>query len=1294
MTPLVVIAVVGLVVAILIDRAIVPRLRQRVIEGGEGAVDRVGRLGAVGFARLAWLALVPAAAGAAAALAWLDGAGADLDQARAAHAALLGQLDRLPWPWCAALAAALVVVPAGLVFFHARGRATRSRAEAVRQARQALEEQQAAGLLESLPPSDAMNAAMARVMECDEALRRAEDPAPGRAGRDRDIARIRRWIAEALEEHRRLDLERRLDGPLVASAALTPRPRGGLAHLQRLVVGPGLYDATGGIVRAVAGLAALACIPAALVLLMHLSAPPIRRQLASLDARIEDRRDREVLSESLASARRQWEDLSAPAGGPARLTDEDRAVIARLARGYEAAVASSDLAPAGPAAEGDAADDASGLERLVVRDSILRIAASRGPSPRVRRPTLGELADLDEGQRDSLARVEQVLAADGPRSQLGRDFEAALLAALTDRPQLWPAIRDNARAWLDEAPLTGVAAAETVDRFDAAVRSAGLSSAADVFADVEASRRYRTLSALAVPGSVGPWESARESSAAERYTVRYGRLVDLIATVAPQSASDPAAAAGILQVIADRPPALDLPSECETAAEHTRAAVDELAKLRLVRGSDGESSAESFVQDQGLTLARAWRQADGLVQYEDFFPAQLRAETESARGELHARLTALTQADGVATSADFSRANLRRSRDFESLRGFSRIGGVLIGRTDAADAGADIRHLDWEFETEGIRLVAVDAAGRRHESRRLPCDLVELALAYAADGRPTTVTMVTTTSVPDLRILVHPALVDTAVGADAIELDRLVDVHTGGTEWRSDAEASVQRQVWLYRFAWAQRVLALEPLWTLLGDSADDFRTRARELDATIRGEADQFVGLLADAALFADPERCLLAAKPAYFDPEVVAWLRAGLPATDLAALGSSIRTRAVAAYEAEGGASFETAAAYAVAHPDAAAELDRRIDAYNTSLRAGPWPQLPGLRAALEGKKPSEAAGQDTKEAIEAEMKKLESMQQGLIPTLKRSRLQPPQFVVWSGVRERPAADAPLLPLADADSNRPEAFDFILQVAFESAAYFTGGAPPTSGEELRELEQASDPDPWQFPSIAKRVQNAVEENLTADERGVVARMGDFAAVQRFFRRGLDGGLGQRFPVVRLRRLAEALAERKPPAAVPTPRWNARPGALEQACVETWLRFQVALAGAEPEDGQGQKDGPAIPAAIRRAMDGIGSLLREQVTRREAFSAAVAEIDGGDPAARQAEVDRRFFDFDRETAAWDEQLAAAVTELRIAAEAADQPLFVAGATLIDGVADQMAVRRRLGIQAEDRRLAARALGL
>jgi hypothetical protein len=52
------------------------------------------------------------------------------------------------------------------------------------------------------------------------------------------------------------------------------------------------------------------------------------------------------------------------------------------------------------------------------------------------------------------------------------------------------------------------------------------------------------------------------------------------------------------------------------------------------------------------------------------------------------------------------------------------------------------------------------------------------------------------------------------------------------------------------------------------------------------------------------------------------------------------------------------------------------------------------------------------------------------------------------------------------------------------------------------------------------------------------------------------------------------------------------------------------------------------------------------------------------------------------------------VAALRTAAEAAEQPLFVAGVVLIEGVADQIAGRRRLGIQAEDRRVAARALGL
>ena len=55
-----------------------------------------------------------------------------------------------------------------------------------------------------------------------------------------------------------------------------------------------------------------------------------------------------------------------------------------------------------------------------------------------------------------------------------------------------------------------------------------------------------------------------------------------------------------------------------------------------------------------------------------------------------------------------------------------------------------------------MRLIVADTQGRVHRSRPFRRDLVELALAYAADGRPITVTIINTRPLLERRCLLHP----------------------------------------------------------------------------------------------------------------------------------------------------------------------------------------------------------------------------------------------------------------------------------------------------------------------------------------------------------------------------------------------------------------------------------------------------------------------------------------------------------------------------------------------------------
>lgn len=117
-----------------------------------------------------------------------------------------------------------------------------------------------------------------------------------------------------------------------------------------------------------------------------------------------------------------------------------------------------------------------------------------------------------------------------------------------------------------------------------------------------------------------------------------------------------------------------------------------------------------------------------------------------------------------------------RGRSYTMLRGFTRIGGVLIGDAPRDPATTlDCRTLMWDPPVRGM--VQLHLSGPRCPAHvaALPVELVARALAYAADGRPVATTMLQASPLLDMSVHLHPTLVDRPIGQDAVEIDTFVD---------------------------------------------------------------------------------------------------------------------------------------------------------------------------------------------------------------------------------------------------------------------------------------------------------------------------------------------------------------------------------------------------------------------------------------------------------------------------------------------------------------------------------------
>jgi hypothetical protein len=238
-------------------------------------------------------------------------------------------------------------------------------------------------------------------------------------------------------------------------------------------------------------------------------------------------------------------------------------------------------------------------------------------------------------------------------------------------------------------------------------------------------------------------------------------------------------------------------------------------------------------------------------------------------------------------ASGLARTNFLRARSFGALRGFARVGGVLIGQ-EPTEPSSPLNCLDlrWEADGPNLRLLLIDKDGQVRRSRPFRKSLVYHALTYAADGRPLAVTMATAQPLSELRILLHPTLVDTPLGYRIVELDRFVDRFSGNEKafpGRRKAELEVRAQADLYRLARAQRLLALRDLLKSLS---------AYRILAKLQAEASQCLEspqlrksaalALQEPQLFQDEQRSPLPVKKEFFDPALVQLIVATAKAGD----------------------------------------------------------------------------------------------------------------------------------------------------------------------------------------------------------------------------------------------------------------------------------------------------------------------------------------------------------------------------------------------------------------------------
>lgn len=481
-----------------------------------------------------------------------------------------------------------------------------------------------------------------------------------------------------------------------------------------------------------------------------------------------------------------------------------------------------------------------------------------------------------------------------------------------------------------------------------------------------------------------------------------------------------------------------------------------------------------------------------------------------------------------------ARVSFARARSFTMLRGFSRVGGVLIGREPETAGKLLLTSFGWELgEGNQIHLVVQDERGQTFRSAPHRATLVYQALVYAADQRPTAVTMAKADPLMELKILLHPALIDTALGGNVVELDRFVDKYTGsrqGDGFRREAEERVQTEHNLYLFSWAIRI---EMLKSPITEEIKGLKARFGVAERYREQIDEKSLGLVLGSGL-ADPKRSPLAVKNEFYDAGLVSVMKQAATNSDT-------------------------------------------LDKFAANLRMLLMTQASHVRELFDDSSPASRHASQEDETL-----------------IQNWLALPPNFEIWSGVREmefNPDFDAVFV---RDGAKVPASLDFMLQVAFTSDPQF-GSARVTRDEDVGTY---SDTKPWEFPEIRQRIRDTVHQSLDPEDRIVLTNSSEFTILQRFFRLAFLGRFGDDFPVAKLDQLATDLERSVKPAEWTTPRWNPRPGSIEARAFETIS--MILLVGTE--DGKN--------AAFIPGLQACAALAKKNIERRKDFSDKLAKLE------------------------------------------------------------------------------------
>lgn len=270
-----------------------------------------------------------------------------------------------------------------------------------------------------------------------------------------------------------------------------------------------------------------------------------------------------------------------------------------------------------------------------------------------------------------------------------------------------------------------------------------------------------------------------------------------------------------------------------------------------------------------------------LASFEDYFSANKSGKLSTLRSQWLID-------EGLKIPHKQIQAAYSRSSSFAQLAKSSFVGGVVIGRPPIGDTNViDVQSFSWEIEN-GLVTFEMKVANETISIGPFSAELTYQALIFASDGRPMVVTILNT-ELNAQRVLLHPALVDTKIGCEMIELDKFIFSYLSA-EQRDKQNSSMMK---VRNYNQLYNLARFYGLQGLVKESS--LPTVSLEIAIILRRSKEQMLKTLSDPELFTNKTVSPLAASFHVYDPLILKIMKnCAKSAADLNEFGVCMKNQA----------------------------------------------------------------------------------------------------------------------------------------------------------------------------------------------------------------------------------------------------------------------------------------------------------------------------------------------------------------------------------------------------------------